>query len=424
MPKAAAFTATTFDMAILLDAQLSENQGVTPEGYLICQNVPVSRTGVQFYYGSEMGLTDRANERIPVYRLPEDVFAEESLRSLESKPITDDHPSQMVTVENAGFLTMGHGRNARHNNKNVIADLVVMSRELIAGIREKRKYEISLGYTCNYVPYKDGFKQTNIRINHIAVVETGRAGRNVAIKDKMPVSIKNRRSKSMDKNQAIATMFAAFAKDASPEEVAEMLPFVTDAAPAAPAKPAAEPEKKDSGLIALLTGLMAKDAKPAEKPEPLTAEAVQKMITDGIAAALKPATKTKDKKAKDEDEKEVEQLLEDEESEEKETEDSETEEEKETADEGEEEEAKEAKDAVFANVIKALQPLYKQLPASERKKLVKDVAAVKKKPTADGYAKILEAVQTHTKDAEPARQSHPDTISKQVMANRNPHYKK
>jgi hypothetical protein len=421
-------------MAILLEAQLSENQGLTPEGYLICKNVPVSRTGVQHYLGQELGLSNRMNERIPVYRLPEDVFEPESLQSLESKPITDDHPQQAVTVQNAGFLSMGHGRNVRNDGKNVIADLVLTNASLIDGVRDKRKYQISLGYTCQYIPYKDGYRQTNIRINHIAVVEVGRAGPKVSIKDRAPVSANNRRQKKMDKNQALATMFAAFAKDATPEEVAAMLPFVTDAAPAPKVEAKTDTDK---GLIALLSGLMSKDAKPKAEAAPaaaLTADAVSKIVADEVAKALK-GVQAKPKATKDSDEKEVEKMLEDADGDEdddkdKEAKDSDTDEkEKETEDEGSEEteEEKEAKDAAFRGVVKALQPLYKTMSTKDKKALTKDLASARKKPTKDAYAKILHAVQSHTKDAattDAAPMGNAHAVSDRVMAARNPHYAK
>lgn len=421
MPKPKLFTATTKDMAILLAEELSQNQGLTPEGYLICQNVPVSRTGVQYYLGSELGLQDKWNARIPVYRLAEDVFEPESLQSLESKPITDDHPQQSVTVQNASYLSMGHGRNARHNDKNVVVDLVLTNPGLIQGIRDKRKYEISLGYNAKYLPYKDGYKQTNIRINHIAVVESGRAGQKVSIKDKALSN--NRRSKPMNKDQAIATMFAAFAKDATPDELVAMLPFVSDSA--IPAKPA-DADKTDKGLLALVTGLLTRDAKPAAaetKETPLTADAVAKLVADEVAKALK-AQKTKDKKAKDADEEEVEKMLEDEWPDEK-AKDAEAEEETEDADE---EEAKESKDADFANVVRALQPLYKKLSVKDQKSMKDQLTKAKKNPTADAYAGILKAVQANKKvhDAEVETGQLHDTsaLSRSVMASRNPHYAK
>lgn len=414
----------TRDMAILMEAQLSENQGMTPEGYLVCRNVPVARIGVQTYLGQELGLSQKYGERVKVYRLPEDVFEEEALRSLESKPITDDHPRDLVTIHNAGYLAMGHGRNVRHDTNHVICDLMVMNQSLIDGIRAKRKYNISLGYTANYVPYKDGYKQTNIRINHIAVVEVGRAGPKVSIKDKAPSDSQNRRKHPMNKREALAAMFAAYAKDADPQDIVAVLPFVTDAEPATATK---DTDKSDKGMMGLLAGLLARDAKPAEtKTETLTADAVKKMIADGIAEALK-GLKSKDSEDhpdEKEDKELIEKMLK-----EKETGDEDTEgEEKATEDEDSEEESEEEKktdDAAFAGLIQAIRPLYSKLPKAEQKKVTDALVKARRKPTADAYTQIIKAVQTHTKDAETIDSAAPkrlDSISKRVMAKHNPHY--
>ena len=230
----------------------------------------------------------------------------------------------------------------------------------------------------------------------------------------------------MDKSQAMATLLAAYAKDASPEELLEILPFVTDAAPA----PVKEADKTDKGMFAALAGLLARDSKPAPKEEVLTADSVAKLVADSVAKALEAqnAKLTKDKKAADSDEKEVEKMLEDEDPDEEMTGDEAEDPSKEDLAEDEEsEETKEAADAAFANVVKAIQPLYKTLPKKEQKAMRDSLVKAKRNPSADNYAGIMQAVQSHKKmhDSDPTQLA-PDTrsISKSVMEARNPHYKK
>ena len=56
--------------------RLSENiSRREPEGYLICLNVPVARTGVQEYLPSELGLPGPDDRLIPVLRPEEEVFS-------------------------------------------------------------------------------------------------------------------------------------------------------------------------------------------------------------------------------------------------------------------------------------------------------------------------------------------------------------
>ena len=71
--------------------RLSENLSIRqPEGYLLCLNVPVARTGTQEYMPGELGLTGNEqlsvsaeNGLIPVYRPEEEVFAPETMASFE-----------------------------------------------------------------------------------------------------------------------------------------------------------------------------------------------------------------------------------------------------------------------------------------------------------------------------------------------------
>ena|SRR6266851_7662057 len=59
----------------------------------------------------------------------------------------------------------------------LIADLVVHDENLISKILDGGLRELSAGYDTDYVPQDDGtFEQTKIRINHVALVPTGRCG--------------------------------------------------------------------------------------------------------------------------------------------------------------------------------------------------------------------------------------------------------
>ena len=96
---------------IYFGTRLSENiSRREPEGYLICLNVPVARTGTQEYLPSELGLAWTDARMIPVYRPEEEVFSPACIASFEGMPVTDDHPSAPdgVNAENIRFLQKGH----------------------------------------------------------------------------------------------------------------------------------------------------------------------------------------------------------------------------------------------------------------------------------------------------------------------------
>ena len=126
------------DMAFLAE-NISDNMAKTPDGFLICYGVRVSRTGIQYYDGGEMGLADKEGERIKVYRLEEDVFAKKSLQSLEGKPITDEHPQQGVKPDTATQLIRGHVSKVRPEGIYVTVDLMIMDADLIEKVESEPK---------------------------------------------------------------------------------------------------------------------------------------------------------------------------------------------------------------------------------------------------------------------------------------------
>ena len=71
-----------------------------PEGYLICVNVPIARSGTQEYQQDEIG---QAGQRlVTVYRPEDEVFSEATMSSFEGMPVTNDHPDTVdgVTIDN------------------------------------------------------------------------------------------------------------------------------------------------------------------------------------------------------------------------------------------------------------------------------------------------------------------------------------
>lgn len=217
-------------MKAFYGSRFSPNMTRTPEGFLICHNVPIARTGTQKYLSTEVGGND--NSIVTAYRLEEDIFTPAVLASFEGKPVTDDHPADMVDAVNYTGVAKGVCTNVRRGIDSerdmIVADLIIMDSVLISEI-EAGKREVSCGYTCQYEPYKDGVKQTNIIGNHVAVVNNGRAGNRVAIKDKNSIlGGKNKMAKK--KGNIFTRMFASYARDedTTPEEVKEAADAISD----------------------------------------------------------------------------------------------------------------------------------------------------------------------------------------------------
>lgn len=144
----------------------------TPEGYLI-DNPILTRVGI-FEYHNPDGTIRRE------LRLPEEVFAAESLASYKGKPVILTHEAGLVDVDNVQQEHIGTILSeGMQDGDNVRAQIVIHDAEsLDYGLRE-----LSLGYTqtpdetpgvWNGQPY-DAI-QRNIQINHLALVEKARAG--------------------------------------------------------------------------------------------------------------------------------------------------------------------------------------------------------------------------------------------------------
>ncbi|WP_307222356.1 DUF2213 domain-containing protein [Pectinatus haikarae] len=257
--------------------RISEHMTKTPEGFLICHDVPISRTGIQQYCPRELGLD--GDEMIPVKRTEDVVFSSAAIASFEGKPVTDDHPPVDVNASNYNTYMRGAAQNIHRGNgadsDKLFADLIIHDANLISEI-EAGKREISCGYDCKYADNGDGtYSQIKIIGNHIAVVDAGRAGHGVAIKDSKPKEEKRK----MPKNGSILQrMFAVFVKDADPtdiQEAAKAVDAVENGTEAPVDKPAvdAEPPAEGSDIQKLTAAVAALTQKvesiiAAEKKEP------------------------------------------------------------------------------------------------------------------------------------------------------------
>lgn len=224
-------------------ARISPHMTRTPEGYLICHDVPINRTGDQEYTAGDLQLDGDQDRLVIVHRYPEDVFDPAALASFEGKDITQGHPPENLTPENQAAYSKGHIENVRRVGDNTVADLYIKDAGLASDVENGVIREVSCGYLCDYVPDGDGYKQQRIRGNHVAVVPRGRAGHDVAIKDAAHEAEKGRNNTMSKFAHAILTAFGMAAKDASEEEMKELVTTTATALDAAPAEPAGDPGK-------------------------------------------------------------------------------------------------------------------------------------------------------------------------------------
>lgn len=170
---------------------ISKNQSLTNEGFLLCRDVAIARTG-ELIYGPDDGTTVEPGRDglIRVQRDPEEVFRPETLASFEGKPVTNDHPEDQVDPENYKNFAVGHVQNVRRGtgiyDDCIIADLLIHDKDAIEAVRDGKR-EVSCGYQAEYEQVEPGRgRQFDIVGNHVALVERGRCGPRCAIQDRSP----------------------------------------------------------------------------------------------------------------------------------------------------------------------------------------------------------------------------------------------
>ena len=266
-------------------SKISKHMTQTPEGFLICRDVPIARIGTQDYLARELGLDGEPDRPVTVERRPEDVFDPAAIASFEGKDVTYTHPPEMLAPENQSSYSKGHAENVRREGNFLVADLHLKDPTLISEVRNGILREVSCGYLCDYAPSGAGYRQTNIRGNHIAIVPRGRAGHDVAIKDSAAgLPAEKGKVTHMDMKEALLSLFGRAAKDATPEQLdnlVETAAAALDADPAAPAQEAAPAEDnappptstQENPLLTALNSISAKlDKLLAEKEAPAANE--------------------------------------------------------------------------------------------------------------------------------------------------------
>ena len=177
----------TNDKSTLTVQQIGRRQSLTPEGFLLCEDVPIARTGEMYYGPGEVPVDPGSDGIVRITRDAGELFSADTIASFNGKPVTNDHPDDGVTPANWKSLTIGIVQNARQGdgieNDLIMADLLITDAE---GIREVQsgKREVSCGYDAQYEQVSPGRGvQRRIIGNHVAIVDRGRCGPRCAIGD-------------------------------------------------------------------------------------------------------------------------------------------------------------------------------------------------------------------------------------------------
>lgn len=178
-------------MRIIFDASASpSSRRLDDNGFLHVSACPITSFGVFDYARSEAELPGDPNEIVKVLRAKEVISSAEFIASCQNLPIVNNHTYiEGVTVdaepgEEDGMDPDKKGVNGAMTNVRfdeesgwVVADLVFYSRTMIRLILSNKKVELSLGYTCKFVPLEgqaEAAEQTDMSGNHLALVDRAR----------------------------------------------------------------------------------------------------------------------------------------------------------------------------------------------------------------------------------------------------------
>lgn len=168
-------------MLFLASEKLSPHKFKTPEGYLICTDVILSRTGKQDYRRCELfgDACENPDEIVQVDRTANEVFSDKTMASFENKAVCIEHPDEDVSVENHNDLSVGFVRDIHKGEYEgepvMMGTLVITDKDAVEAIESGEYKELSCGYLCDVEDDKHP-QQKNIRGNHVALCKQGRAG--------------------------------------------------------------------------------------------------------------------------------------------------------------------------------------------------------------------------------------------------------
>lgn len=163
-------------------------------GWAEIKNNPLSKVGVFPYSGRQISDELDPDKIYYVYRPEEELSDPECIESFKLIPWVDDHAmlgsqdDNLLPAEQKGVHGV-IGEDVYYEDGYLRANIKVFSEKLAELINNGKK-ELSIGYRCLYDITPGTFNgekydaiQRKIRGNHLALVEEGRAGPDVAVQD-------------------------------------------------------------------------------------------------------------------------------------------------------------------------------------------------------------------------------------------------
>ena len=271
----------------------------TPEGYLQAQ-AAVGRVGVLYYARDELKGMDGlpAKKRIGVMITSQSLFDQETKDSLALKPLTLRHPGEDVTASNQKDYKVGTvGENIdRTDDEKLAARIQIEDADAVAKVKAGQLEQLSLGVYRKLEREAGTFQGDQYdyvvrlpqEVNHVALVERGRAGAGVRVFDKSGEDsemnedeIKQLLADELGKQQNTLVAGLASSLDAALKPFAERLDALDKKM--GEGKCGSGKEEEDEGMG------KKKDGKKAKTEDEIRAEVAADMATRAdVLAKVKP----------------------------------------------------------------------------------------------------------------------------------------
>jgi hypothetical protein len=163
-------------------------------GWAEIKDNPITKVGVFPYMGAQISPDLEPDKIYNVYRPEEELNNEETINSFKLVPWTDEHTmlgsadEGLTPAEKKGVHGV-IGEDVYFDNGYLKANLKIFSDKL-KNLIDIGKKELSIGYRCLYEIASGVYNgekydaiQRNIRGNHIALVDEGRSGHDIAVLD-------------------------------------------------------------------------------------------------------------------------------------------------------------------------------------------------------------------------------------------------
>lgn len=156
------------------------------EQSILYKDVPIAKSGIYKYLGEELGVQPY-HKVFNVLRHPDD-YTQEFLDSLTLVPLLDDHHDGKIGASNNKIGAIG-GNAWKDSEGKIRTDIAIFDIEAEEKIKLGKK-ELSIGFLSDILA-EDGvyngqqyqFRQIPRKAEHVALVHSGRAGKDVKLHD-------------------------------------------------------------------------------------------------------------------------------------------------------------------------------------------------------------------------------------------------